>query len=279
MPIPAPTTASSCGSCCSAGTIAGSRPGAVLLLPWAMTRSARTAVSAVWASEAFTDAPSTVNAATTATPIISADAVAAVRRGLRIALRRARRPARPRSTAIGAPITAAAGRATTGPSSTKPIRVTSVPRPTRAIEPPVTSSAAPAPVLTRPATARFTERRAAVDGDVAQRGERGDARRLDRRGDAGDERDADADDERGGDRRAGEQHAAGQLELVGEQRLQAGGDAVAGGQPDARGDRADDERLADHRAQHLAARGAERPQAAPIRGCAGRRRSTACCRC
>ena len=39
-----------------------------------------------------------VNSATTAVPTISAEALAAMRRGLRIALRRARRPVKPRVT-------------------------------------------------------------------------------------------------------------------------------------------------------------------------------------
>jgi hypothetical protein len=58
----------------------------------------------------LSDAPITVNRVATATPTISADAVAAVRRGLRSALSLASRPPRPRSAAIGVPSTAAAGR-------------------------------------------------------------------------------------------------------------------------------------------------------------------------
>lgn len=45
--------------------------------------------STVWFMVAFSEAPKTVNRETTATPIISAVAVDAVRRGLRRALRRA----------------------------------------------------------------------------------------------------------------------------------------------------------------------------------------------
>ena len=54
---------------------------------------------------------------TSATPIISDDAVRAVRLGLRMALSRAIAPGVPRSLAIGAPSTAATGRASTGPST------------------------------------------------------------------------------------------------------------------------------------------------------------------
>ena len=50
--------------------------------------------------DALTDEPNVVNRATTAVPTISADgARRAMRRGLRIALRRARRPVKPRSAA------------------------------------------------------------------------------------------------------------------------------------------------------------------------------------
>ena len=76
---------------------------------------------------AFSDAPITVNKVATATPTISADAVAAVRRGLRSALSRASRPPTPRSAAIGAPSTAAAGRTATGPRTTNPARVPTAP--------------------------------------------------------------------------------------------------------------------------------------------------------
>ena len=55
--------------------------------------------STVSSIDALIDAPNVVNRATTAVPTISADALPAVRRGLRIALRRARRPVRPRSDA------------------------------------------------------------------------------------------------------------------------------------------------------------------------------------
>ena len=67
--------------------------------------------------DALIDAANTVNSVTTPTPIISAVAVPAVRRGLRIALRRASEPVIPRRRGRGAPITRLAGRATTGPNT------------------------------------------------------------------------------------------------------------------------------------------------------------------
>ena len=70
-----------------------------------MTRSPPKVRSTVSSSDAFTDEPNVVNSATTAVPTISADALPAVRRGLRIALRRAMRPVWPRSTGSGAPST------------------------------------------------------------------------------------------------------------------------------------------------------------------------------
>ena len=80
---------------------------------------------------ALIDAPNVVNRATTAVPIISAEALPAVRRGSRIALRRASRPVWPRRRLGTQPSTLAAGRATTGPSTTAPTSVSSAPSPAR----------------------------------------------------------------------------------------------------------------------------------------------------
>ena len=100
---------------------------------------------------AFSDAPITVNKVATATPTISADAVAAVRRGLCSALSRASRPPTPRSAAIGAPSTAAAGRTATGPRTTNPARIPTAPAMAGPWPPPaVAAITAPAP----PATSR-----------------------------------------------------------------------------------------------------------------------------
>lgn len=82
---------STSGSCWIAPASRGLRP-----LPPAPNDGVLTATSpakdrdTVWSMVAFSEAPKTVNSETTATPIISALAVAAVRLGLRRALRRAR---------------------------------------------------------------------------------------------------------------------------------------------------------------------------------------------
>ena len=86
-----------------------------------------------------------MNRVATATPTISADAVAAVRRGLRSALSRASRPPTPRSAAIGAPSTVAAGRTATGPRTMNPASVPTAPAIAAASPPPA------APAITAPA--------------------------------------------------------------------------------------------------------------------------------
>ena len=68
----------------------------------------------------FAEAANTVISETRATPIISADAVADVRRGLRIAFSRASVPAMPRTRGSGAPTTRVNRRAMTGPSNVTP---------------------------------------------------------------------------------------------------------------------------------------------------------------
>ena len=81
--------------------------------PVVTTRSPPKLRSIVSSIEACSDAANTVNSVTTATPTISADAVPAVRRGLRMAFWRASPPVMPRRRATGAPRTDAAGRAAT----------------------------------------------------------------------------------------------------------------------------------------------------------------------
>jgi hypothetical protein len=78
---------------------------------------------------AFSDAPNTVNRETTATPIIRALAVAAVRLGLRRALRRAREPVTPRSRSRGLPRRRTAVVDATGPRTTKATSASSAPSP------------------------------------------------------------------------------------------------------------------------------------------------------
>ncbi len=107
------------------------------------------------------DPASTVNRVTTATPIMRAEAVPAVRRGLRTALRRASVPDTPRRAAAGAPSRPAAGRAATGPSRTTPTTVARAPRPVSEISPsprvPAKTRPTPAAVSAAPAAARSRE--------------------------------------------------------------------------------------------------------------------------
>ena len=72
---------------------------------WATIRSPPKLSSTMSPIDALTDEPNVVNRATTAVPTISAAALPAMRRGLRIALRRARRPVNPRVALAPAPST------------------------------------------------------------------------------------------------------------------------------------------------------------------------------
>ncbi len=74
-------------------------------------------------------AASTETSVTSASPIISADAVEAVRCGFRRALSRASAPAAPPILAAGQPSTHANGRAIRAESSATPKKINSVPRP------------------------------------------------------------------------------------------------------------------------------------------------------
>ena len=75
------------------------------------------------------DVANTEISTTRATPIISADAVAAVRFGLRAALSRASTPVIPRNAATGAPTSRTKRGPTTGPSTTTPANTARAPTP------------------------------------------------------------------------------------------------------------------------------------------------------
>ena len=127
-----------------------------------MTRSAVTDSVTRSSTDALSEAANTVNRVTTLTPIISAAADPDVRRGLRMALRRASTPVTPRSRASGAPMAALAGPATTGPATTTPTSVAMAPRPAspRVSPPPRTASSTiptPTRAITEPTTARTTD--------------------------------------------------------------------------------------------------------------------------
>ena len=94
-PNATPTASSTSGSSAIAGA---SSVGIVAPLKSSCrtTRSPVNVVSTASSIDALMEAPNVVNRATTAVPTIRAEALDAMRRGLRIALRRARRPVKPR---------------------------------------------------------------------------------------------------------------------------------------------------------------------------------------
>ena len=113
-------------------------------VPESTTKSPAKFSSRVLSIDARMEALITKMNATRPTPIISAWAVADVRRGFRPALSRARRPATPRSRATGAPSTLLTGRANPGLTSTSAANIRTAPRPTLA------GSSPRAPAITMP---------------------------------------------------------------------------------------------------------------------------------
>src|SRR4051812_10593977 len=95
-------------ACAAAGLITVLKSGADRI------SSARAVLSTSWLTDAFSDAASTPIAATRLSPIISADAVDAVRFGFRMALPRAIWPVVPPNRTNGAPVHFDAGRAKSG---------------------------------------------------------------------------------------------------------------------------------------------------------------------
>ena len=90
------------------------------------TKSARSPAAVSRRTDAFADAPNVAASPTSASPITSADAVTAVRRGLRIAFARASTPLGP-SARSGRPTAPATGRATVASNSTTPTSSTKAP--------------------------------------------------------------------------------------------------------------------------------------------------------
>jgi hypothetical protein len=96
-------------------------------------RSALIAWSALLVADFDSEAPNTDIAATRARPIMSAEAVWAVRRGLRIEFSRPSLPGSPSSRASGRPITLDSGRAIAGESMVTPTKMPTAPAPTSAM--------------------------------------------------------------------------------------------------------------------------------------------------
>ena len=98
-----------------------------------MMKSAFTESSRISANVARSDEANTAAALTRATPIISAAAVADVRRGERPAFSWASLPGGPKTLATGQPISRVTGRATVDERLATPRKMSSAPRPARAI--------------------------------------------------------------------------------------------------------------------------------------------------
>ena len=94
-----------------------------------MMYSALIAWSMLLVAERDSEAPNTAMVETRASPTISAAAVCAVRRGLRIEFSRPRRPAIPSAAASGRPMVLAKGRATSGASIPTPTKMPTAPSP------------------------------------------------------------------------------------------------------------------------------------------------------
>src|ERR1035441_2657856 len=133
--------------CVTPGTAAALATTALLKfpapLPVVTRRSARTASSTLAVADLDSEAPNTDIAATRARPTMSAEAVWAVRRGLRIEF--------PRPS--GRPITLEIGRAIAGDNMATPTKMRTAPTPTSAmtgLASPTASSAAPARATAAP---------------------------------------------------------------------------------------------------------------------------------
>ena len=249
-----------------------------------MTRSPPNCLVTVSSTATFNEAASTVNNVTTPIPTMSADAVDDVRRGFRIAFCRASFPVMRRTTGSGAPSAAAAGRATTGPNTTKPRIVRNAPSPAdadpraaRRARDDERHAAHGEHGAAREPRLRHT---AAVQRDLAQRGDRRDPRSAHCRRDARDERHEHTDRERPdhGARTHGERGGRHAHAGRAHQREQTGGEPDPDGEPEHRRDEPDHERFQRDRAQHLRRVSADRG-GAPIRGCVARSGSRTCCRC
>ena len=93
-------------------------------------RSALIAWSTLLVADLDSEAPNTAIAETRASPTISADAVCAVRRGLRMEFSRPSFPGSPKILASGRPITPETGRAIAGVSMATPMKRPTAPAPT-----------------------------------------------------------------------------------------------------------------------------------------------------
>ena len=221
-------------------------------------------MSTACSNVALSPEASTPTAVTSASPIISAAAVDAVRAGLRIAFSRASEPATPPMRAPGQPSVEASGGTKLGATSAMPMKLTTTPRP-------IASSRSDAGRARRePAEEQQRERNRERDegrrqpeaGEPGRREhalahgrDRLDARRAQRRQQAREDRHDGADDQR-------DDHGARREDGVAvrqvdaerdEQRLEALRDAEPDEEARDRGEDADHAALDDHRASSPAA--------------------------
>jgi hypothetical protein len=125
------TSVESSRSACNRATTVREMPAGVAALAPPVTAPLITVTSGERANSAsmnaLAEADSTAMNEIRASPIISVDAVAAVRSGLRMTISRASAPGRRRPCATGSPAAPASGRATSGPASLTPISVNAAP--------------------------------------------------------------------------------------------------------------------------------------------------------
>ena len=262
------------GSCRSDSAIAGVKPRLMKPLP-CTRKSARTLSSMICANDCFADAPMIDTSVTSARPIISADAVVAVRRGLRIAFSRASTPDMPRRRAGTQPRKLRRpGAPPSGLSIATPMNTRNAATPTTPAAPPGTSSELTSPkrpsaARTMPMTASrppIRYRRAplvAIDRAVAHRGDRRHARGAARRRQRRHERDDGAGDQRDDDR-PGEDHrrfgSGSSKPNAASRPCSPMATSTPSAEPEHRRQQPDDERLRRDRPRDLLARRAERAQ-------------------
>ena len=161
-------------------------------------RSALIASSTLLVADLESEAPNTDIAATRARPTMSAEAVWAVRRGLRMEFSRPSLPGSPSTRASGRPITLEIGRAIAGASMATPTKMPTAPTPTSAmagLASPMASMTTPTRARAAPQANRRRGRGIAAGLAVVERGDRGDAHGIAGRADRGHYRHADADGE------------------------------------------------------------------------------------
>ena len=229
-------------------------------------KSAPTLRSIVALALLVTEEPRTPPAATSASPTMRADAVAAVRRGLRRAFSRESRPVVPQIRGSGRPMAATAGRLANGLSTATPRKTSSAPMPTQRMP---ASASRPAAMLAMP-----KPRTAAADQSAATQGRLGQgdvvAQRRDRRdlggptGRADRRHDGDDDaDQEGPHHRVGLQDQTARRDVTDERAddsPKADGQEHTEPEAEYRAEEADGGRLGDDRTVHLAAARPERAQ-------------------